>query len=316
MATLHNEDEVKRKDIRIGDTVIVHKAGDVIPEIIEPIKKLRTGSEKKFVMPLNCPDCGTKLVKAKKTEAIWRCPNDSCPSRSWKQILHFASKGALDIEGLGEKNVIALIDAGLIKDAADLFTLKKEDLLKLERFADISAAKLVGSIQAKKQPPLDKFIYALGIRHIGEQTAIDLANHFHSLEKLKSATVDELSEVEGVGEVVAESIVEWFAQPKNQRLLKKFKRSGVMPLQTYAKKGPLSGKSFVITGSLDSMSREEAAECIRALGGRFQSSVGKETDYLVVGKDVGEAKINRARKLGTKQISEKEFLKLIRLDSH
>ena len=311
MATLHNEGEVHRKDIRIGDTVIIHKAGDVIPEVVEPLVKLRTGAEKKFVMPTHCPDCNTKLVKAKETEAIWRCPNNACPSRSWKQIQHFASKGALDIEGLGEKNVIALIQAELVKDPADIFTVKKEDLLKLERFADISAGKLVKAIQENKKPPLDRFIYALGIRHIGEQSAIDLANHFHAFEKLKSATIDELSDVEGVGEIVAESIVEWFSQPSHKKLLKKFQKYGVKPQAAHPPKGPLTGKSFVVTGSLDSMSREAAAERIRALGGKFQPSVTQETDFLVVGENVGEAKLAKAKKFGTKQISEKELLKML-----
>jgi DNA ligase (NAD+) len=181
MATLHNEGEVHRKDIRIGDTVIVQKAGDVIPEIVEPLVKLRDGSEKKFVMPTHCPECNTKLVKTKETEAIWRCPNENCPSRTWKQIQHYASKAALDIDGMGEKNVIALINAGLIKDAADMYKVKKEDLLKLERFADISAEKLVKAIQNKKNPPLERFVYGLGIRQVGVQTAIDLATHFKTL---------------------------------------------------------------------------------------------------------------------------------------
>lgn len=311
MATLHNEGEVRRKDIRIGDTVIIHKAGDVIPEIVEPLVELRAGSEKKFVMPPHCPNCGTKLVKAKETEAIWRCPNNACPSRSWKQIGHFASKGALDIEGLGEKNVVALIQAGLIKDQADIFTVKKENLLKLERFADISAGKLVKAIEGKKRPALDRFIYALGIRHIGEQTAIDLASHFHTFERLQSATMDELGEIGGIGGVVAESIVEWFSQPTHQKLLKKFKEYGVEPLEAHPPKGPLTGKNIVVTGSLETMSREEASERIRALGGRFQPAISQETDYLVVGENVGEAKLAKARKLETKQISEKEFLGLL-----
>lgn len=311
MATLHNEGEVHRKDIRIGDTVIVHKAGDVIPEVVRPLKELRNGSEKKFVMPSHCPDCGTRLVKSKETEAIWRCPNNACPSRSWKQIQHFTSKGALDIEGLGEKNVVALISAGLIIDAADIFTIKKEDLLKLERFANISAEKLVKAIASKKNPPLDRFIYGIGIRHIGEQTAVDLANHFHTFAKFKAATIDELSLIEGIGEVVAESIVEWFEQPRNRRLLGKFEKVGVKPQTAHPPEGPLSGKNFVVTGTLESMSREEAAERIRALGGRFQSSIGEETDYLVVGENVGETKLKRARELRTKQISEKEFLKML-----
>jgi DNA ligase (NAD+) len=311
MATLHNEGEVHRKDIRIGDTIIVQKAGDVIPEVVEPLVKLRDGSEKKFVMPTHCPDCNTKLVKTKEGEAVWRCPNNACPSRAWKQVQHYASKDAVDIEGLGEKNVIALLQAGLIKDAADIYTVKESDLLKLERFAEISAAKLAKAIQDKKQPPLPRFIYGLGIRHIGTQTAIDLAAHFKTLNKLSNSTIDELSEIEGVGEVVAEAIIEWFEEPRNKKLLEKFEKYGVEPEAAKEITGPLSGKNFVVTGSLDSMSREEAAERIRVLGGTFQSSVGKETDYLVVGANVGASKLTKANKLGTNQINEAKFLKLI-----
>lgn len=311
MATLHNEGEVHRKDIRIGDTVIVHKAGDIIPEVVQPLIKLRDGSEKKFVMPKVCPDCGTPLVKAKETEAVWRCPNNACPSRAWKQIQHYASKEAVDIDGLGEKNVIALLQAGLVNDAADIYKIKKEDLLKLDRFAEISAAKLVKAIADKKHPPLPRFIYGLGIRHVGVQTAIDLATHFKAIERLSQATVDELSEIEGVGEVVAEAIVEWFEEPRNKHLLEKFNEYGVESEKVREVNGPLSDKSFVVTGSLEAMSRETVAERIRALGGTFQSSVGKETDYLVVGANVGESKLTKARKVGTKQINEQELLKLI-----
>jgi DNA ligase (NAD+) len=312
MATLHNESEVHRKDIRIGDTVIIHKAGDIIPEVVEPLVKLRDGSEREFIMPTHCPVCGTRLVKSKKEDAIWRCPNNACPSRAWKQIEHYASKAALDIDGLGEKNVIALLQAGLIKDAADIYTVKKEDLLKLDRFAEISASKLVKAIRDKKNPPLARFIYGLGIRHIGTQTAIDLAAHFKTLNKLSNSTIDELSEVEGIGEVVAEATVEWFEEPRNKKLLEKFAKNGVEPQAAKEIKGPLSGKSFVVTGHLDSMSREEAGERIRELGGTFQSSVGKETDYLVVGASVGASKLTKANKLGTKQINEDEFLRMLK----
>ncbi|HET7528967.1 MAG TPA: NAD-dependent DNA ligase LigA [Candidatus Saccharimonadales bacterium] len=311
MATMHNEGEVRRKDIRIGDTVIVHKAGDIIPEVVAPLVKLRDGSEKKFVMPTHCPDCGTKLVKAKAEEAVWRCPNNACPSRAWKQIEHYASKGALDIEGLGEKNVIALLQAGLVRDAADIYKIKKEDLLKLERFAEISASKLIKAIHDKKHPPLARFIYGLGIRHVGTQTAIDLAAHFKTLNKLSNSTIDELSRVEGIGEVVAEAIVEWFEEPRNKKLLEKFQALGVKPESAKEIDGPLTGKSFVVTGSLESMSREEAGERIRSLGGTFQSSVGKETDYLVVGANVGAGKLAKAEKLGTKQVDEQEFLRML-----
>jgi DNA ligase (NAD+) len=311
MATLHNESEVHRKDIRIGDTVIVQKAGDVIPEVVRPLVELRNGSEKKFIMPKQCPDCGTKLIKAKETEAVWRCVNNACPSRAWKQIEHYASKAALDIDGLGEKNVIALLQANLIKDAADIYKIKKEDLLKLDRFAEISASKLIKAIHDKKHPPLPRFIYGLGIRHVGTQTAIDLATHFQTLNKLSNSTIDELSEVEGIGEVVAEAIVEWFEEPRNKKLLEKFNSFGVEPESAKQISGPLSGKNFVVTGSLESMSREEAGERIRTLGGTFQSSVGKETDYLVVGANVGASKLTKAEKFGTKQIDEKELLKML-----
>jgi DNA ligase (NAD+) len=311
MATLHNESEVRRKDIRIGDTVIVHKAGDIIPEVVEPLVKLRDGSERIFQMPARCPECNTKLIKYKPEDAAWRCPNENCPSRSWKRIEHYASKPALDIEGLGEKNVIALLDAGLIKDQADIYTLRVEQVIKLDRFAEVSARKLVAAIQAKKLPPLARFVYGLGIRHIGTQTAIDLANRFRTLEALAAATFDELSEVEGVGEVVAEAVVEWFSEPRNQKLLKKFKKFGVRPQEVKRVGGKLNGRNFVVTGSLESLSRDEAAEKIRALGGTFQSSVGKDTDYLVVGANVGASKLSKAARLGTKQLTETEFLKIL-----
>lgn len=311
MATLHNESEVKRKDIRVGDTVIVHKAGDIIPEVVEALVTLRDGSEKPFFMPKDCPECGTKLVKLKADEAVWRCPNNQCPSRVWKRIEHYASKAALDIEGLGEKNVMALLNAGLIKDTPEIYGLTKEDLLGLERFAEISAAKLVAAIQSKKDPTLPKFLYGLGIRHVGVQTAIDLSKHFHNLQSLASATIEQLSEVEGVGEVVAESVAEWFAEPDNQRILQLFESYDVKPKPVEKVNGPLSGKKFVITGSLKNMSRDQAAEKIRELGGTFQSSVGKDTDYLVVGENVGASKLTKASKLGTSQISEPQLIELL-----
>ena len=312
MATLHNESEIARKDIRVGDTVIVHKAGDIIPEVVEPLVKLRDGHEKVFVMPAHCPECNTELVKYKIEDAIWRCPNNACPSRAWKRIEHFASKAALDIEGLGEKNVIALINSGQVKNIADIFTLQASDLLKLNRFAEISANKLVRAIQSKKNPQLNRFIYGLGIRHIGIQTATDIANSFRSLEVASEATIDSLEAIEGVGSIGAESVVEWFNEPRNRKLLAKFKQLGVWPGAVKTVGGKLSGQHFAITGSLQRMSREEAAERIRAIGGTFQSSVGKDTDYLVVGANVGASKLEKAAKLGTKQITENELLKLLK----
>ncbi len=308
MATLHNESEVARKDIRVGDTVIIQKAGDIIPEVVEVVEKLRPKSAKPFKFPSTCPECGTRLSKLKADEAVWRCPNNQCPSRVYKRIQHFASKSALDIEGLGEKNVIALLDAGLIRETPDIYRLKAEQVEKLERFAEVSARKLVDAIQTKKSPTLARFLYGLGIRHVGTQTAIDLANHFRSLEAIAAAEIDDLAAVEGVGEVVAEAVVAWFADPANQKILQQFAKLGVHPQEVKQVGGKLSGKSFVITGSLDSMQREEAAEKIRALGGTFQSSVGKETDYLVVGNNVGSSKLAKADKLGVKQIDERQLL--------
>jgi len=310
MATLHNEGEVQRKDVRIGDTIIVHKAGDIIPEVVEVLKSLRSGREKPFKMPTNCPECNTKLVKAD-TDAVWRCPNNHCPARVHNQIGHYASKAALDIEGLGEKNVLALLDAKLIRDTADLYALTKDQLLTLDRFAEISASKLIKSIAEKKNPSLSHFIYGLGIRHVGAQTAVDLASSFETLDNLRQATIDDLQKVEGVGVVVAESIVAWFADDQHQQLLSKFANLGVTPQKVVRTGGALAGKGFVVTGTLSSLEREEAGDKIRALGGLFQSSVGKNTAYLVVGENPGQSKITKAEKLGTKVIDEAEFIKLI-----
>lgn len=213
---------------------------------------------------------------------------------------------------MGEKNVIALLNAGLVRDQADILTLTKEQVVELDRFAEVSAAKLVGAIQAKKHPSLSRFIYGLGIRHIGVQTAIDLANTFRSLDALAAATIDELNDVEGIGGIVAESVVEWFAEPANQKLLQKFKDYGVQPQAIETVGGKLEGLKFVITGTLENLSRDEAAERIRSLGGTFQSSVGKDTDYLVVGKNVGASKLAKATKLGTKQIDEQGLRELLK----
>ncbi len=311
MATLHNEGEIARKDIRIGDTVAVHKAGDIIPEVIEPITKLRDGSEKKFQMPKKCPECNAALVKIKEKDAVWRCPNNKCPARLANQLQHFASKSALDIEGMGEKNVQLLLDKGLINNAADMYRLHAEQLQGLERFADISANKLVRAVEDKKNPELHRFIYALGIRHVGAQTAVDLANRYKEFDKLPEATMDDLQEVEGVGEVVAESIVAWFEDPDNQKLLEDFQKVGVEPKKVHIQKSNITGKKFVVTGTLDSMGRDEVAEIVRSKGGVFQSSVGKDTDYLVTGGNVGSSKLEKAKKYNTKIIDEKQLLKLL-----
>jgi DNA ligase (NAD+) len=312
-ASLHNADEIARKDIRVGDTVVIFKAGDIIPQVEHVLAELRPKTAKQFDMEKELRRQYPELEFERPAgEAVYRVKGATGPLLLKRGLQHFASKGALDIDTLGEKNVVALVDAGLVRDAADLYQLTKDQVIKLERFADISAQNLTDAIAEKKQPELPRFIYGLGIRHVGAQTAIDLAESFGSLEKLQNATLDELMSVEGVGDVVAESIIGWFADPDNQELLKKFETVGVKPVYQSHAKGPLHGKSFVVTGALTSMGRDLAAERVRKLGGTFQSSVGKDTDYLVVGANVGESKLKKARALGTKQLTEQEFLELIR----
>ncbi len=312
-ASLHNADEIARKDVRIGDTVVIFKAGDIIPQVESVIESLRPKDTKPFDFEAELKRQYPELEFTRpEGEAVYRVKGATGPLLLKRALQHFASRGALDIDTLGEKNVVALVDAELVQDLADIYSLQKEDLLKLERFAEISAAKLVEAITEKKKPELARFLYGLGIRHVGTQTAIDLVAAFGSLESLKKATIDELRGVEGVGEIVAESVVAWFADPDNIALLDKFEELGVKPRHdTKSDDGPLNGQSFVITGSLTGMSRDEAADKVRGLGGTFQSSVGKGTTYLVIGENVGASKIEKAEKLGTKVIKENEFLKLV-----
>lgn len=310
-ASLHNADEIARLDIRRGDTVIIFKAGDIIPQVQGVLYELRPeGSE-----PI---DYQAELIRQypeldfirPKGEAVYRVKGLTGPLILKRALKHFSSKGALDIDTLGEKNVEALVDSKLVNDLADIYKLKKDDLLLLDRFADISAQKLIDAISQKKTPQLERFLYGLGIRHVGAQTAIDLVNKFNNLDNLAKATIDELREVDGVGEVVAESIVAWFADEDNERLLDKFDELGVHP-KFERKKGRLVGKSFVVTGTLTSMGREEVADQIRSLGGVFQTSVAKDTDYLVVGGKVGSSKIKKAKAYGTQIINEEELLELL-----
>jgi DNA ligase (NAD+) len=307
-ATLHNEDEIKKKDIRIGDTVVIQKAGDIIPEVLKPLADLRTGKEKEFVMPKVCPICGSPIVRPV-GEAVARCSNPNCFAVEKEKIIHFVSKDAFDIDGLGEKIVEMLIVEGLISDAADLYALTEGDLIPLERFADKSAENLVEAIQAKKKVPFSRFLYGLGIRHVGAVTASLLAAEFHDLEHLEKASEEELARVEGVGVVVGKSIARWFRDKKNQALLTKLKKLGVR-YQEIKIQNKLKGSTFVITGSLESLSREEAEEKIRLLGGKASGSVSKETDYLVVGEKPG-SKLAKAEQLGVKIIKEEELLALI-----
>ena len=311
-ASLHNADEIARLDVRRGDTVVVFKAGDIIPQIENVLVELRPKDTQPIDYPAELARQYPELEFIRpEGEAVYRVKGLSGPLILKRALKHFASKGALDIDTLGEKNVEALVDAELVRDLADIYTLAKEQLLTLERFADISAQKLIDAIAAKKQPPLERFVYGLGIRHVGAQTAIDLVNHFESLDKLAQAGIDELQSVDGVGVVVAESIVAWFADEDNAALLEKFTLLGVTPIYK-AKRGELAGKSFVITGTLQSMSRDQAAEKIRALGGTFQTSVGKDTTYLVAGGKVGASKLARAEKYGTKVIDEAVFMKIVK----
>jgi DNA ligase (NAD+) len=312
-ASLHNADEIARKDIRVGDTVIIFKAGDIIPQVQQVLTDLRPKGAKAFDMESELARQYPELeFERPEGEAVYRVKGATGPLLLKRALAHFASKGALDIDGMGDKNVATLIDAGLVKDMADIYTLTKEKVMSLDRFAEISANNLVEAIAAVKKPPLARFVYGLGIRHVGSQTAIDLAEHFGSLDKLSKATLDELLQVEGIGETVAESILGWFADEDNQALLEKLKALGVEPHFESHARGPLHGKSFVVTGTLETMSRDEAGEKIRALGGTFQSSVGKDTSYLVVGKNVGASKLKKAEKLGTTQINEEELHNMLR----
>ena len=311
-ASLHNADEIARKDIRVGDTVVIFKAGDIIPQVLRILPQLRPKKTKPFDMQHELRRQYPELTFIRpEGEAVYRVKGATGPLLLKRAVAHFASKAALDIDGLGEKNVAALVDAGLVRTMADIYTITKEQLLELERFADVSAGNLVAAIAAVKQPPLPRFIFGLGIRHVGQQTAIDLAEHFGSLDKLAHATLDELLQVEGIGEVVAESVLAWFADPDNQSLLQKFQQLHVHPhFQSHAR-GPLHGKSFVVTGTLEHLGRDDAAEKIRARGGTFQTSVGKDTSYLVLGDKPGASKVKKAEALGTPQIDEQALLKLL-----
>lgn len=310
-ASLHNADEIARKDIRIGDTVVIFKAGDIIPQVESVVLELRPASSKPFKYVAALAEQYPELEFERKGEDIvYRVKGASGDLMLKRSLEYFASKSALDIDTLGEKNVVALVDAGLVGDLADIYSLKYEDVLALDRFAEISARKLIDAIAEKRTPPLERFILALGIRHVGAQTAIDLATQFGSLRALQEATIEQLEAVDGIGKVVAESVIAWFADEDNVQLLEKFTRFGVVPVFN-RKTGVLTGKSFVVTGSLESMSRDEAAEKIRALGGIFQSSVAKDTTYLVAGGKVGASKLKKAQSYGTEVISEEALLRLL-----
>ncbi|PKN52211.1 MAG: DNA ligase (NAD(+)) LigA [Deltaproteobacteria bacterium HGW-Deltaproteobacteria-13] len=308
-ATLHNEDEVLKKDVRVGDTVVIQRAGDVIPEVVKVILEKRTGKEKEFKMPGKCPECNSDVVRLE-GEVAHRCVNISCPAQLKEHIRHFASRGAMDIEGLGEKVSAQLFDAKLITDPADLYFLSKDQLVALDRQAEKSAQNLIEAISKSKKPPLDKFIYALGIRHVGERTAKLLAAHFGSMENLMAAQIEDLTAINEIGPEIAASILEFFHEHKNIDVMKKFNNAGVTPQKKeITGNAPWRGKSFVFTGTMDSMSRNDAKAIVENLGGTIHSSVTKSTTYVVAGSDPG-SKLEKAKSSGIKIISEEDFLKL------
>ena len=319
LATLHNEDDIRRKDIRIGDTVIVQRAGEVIPQVVGPVVSRRTGQERAYSTPTRCPVCGTPVVRPE-GEAMSYCPNRACPAQAFRFLTHFVSRGAMDIDGVGEALCMALLKAGLVEDPADLYFLTKDQLLKLERMADKSAQNVLDAIAGSKERPLARLVFALGIRHVGSEMAEILAGHFGSLDALAQASVEELSAIPTVGPKIAESVHAWFQDDSNRRLVEKLRRAGVrleaagrppVGAEAAARKGPLSGLSFIVTGTLSRWSRNEAEGLIKSLGGAAGSSVTKKTDYLVMGEGPG-SKLQKAQEYGTKLLSEEEFAELLK----
>ncbi|MBI2552539.1 NAD-dependent DNA ligase LigA [Candidatus Uhrbacteria bacterium] len=310
-ATLHNMDEIERLGLKMGDTVILEKAGDIIPKIIKVLPKLRTGKEKAIQAPTHCPVCAARVERPEGEVAI-QCTNKNCPAKHHERLIHFVSRKAFDIDGLGEKIVKQLMDVGLISTPADIFKLEKSDLVDLERFADKSAENLIAAIAKAREISLPRFIFALGIKHVGEETAVDLAKRFGTLKKIREATFEELNSVPNIGEVVAQSLHEYFSDKHSQKLIDDLLASGikVQSSKLSAISPKLHGLTFVLTGGLESMTRDEAKEKIRDLGGDISSSVSKNTDYVVVGSEPGD-KLARAKKLNVKILNEKQFLEML-----
>jgi DNA ligase (NAD+) len=309
-ATLHNEDEINRKDIRIGDTVLVQRAGDVIPEVVKAVVSKRTGEERIFNMPSTCPVCNSSVVRTE-DEAVLRCVNASCPAQVKQRIKHFASKSAFDIDGLGEKLIDQLVDNDLVSSYADIFRIDPDALENLERMGSKSAENIIEAIETSKKISLSRFLYALGIRHAGEHTAGLIANRLKRLEKLFNATTEELEAIEGVGPVVAVSVANFFQQDRNRKTVNDMITSGVLILRENGEKeGPLEGKVFVLTGSLESMTRSEAKKNIELAGGKVAASVSRNTDYLAVGASPG-SKLTQATALGIDIIDEAKLKKMM-----
>ena len=311
-ATLHNEDEIKRKDIRIGDTVLVQKAGEVIPEIVQVIKEKRSGKEKVFQMPDRCPICGSQAVKLDE-EVASRCNNISCPAQVKEKIRHFVSRGAMDIEGLGPALINQLVNNNVIKDFADLYFIKREELLALERMADKSSDNIIEAIENSKNRPLSSLIYALGIRHVGIYASRLLAEKLDNLLDLEKFSIEELVKIEGIGPIMAESILLFFQQKENREIIKKLQQAGVnfQSEKKTAEKGILEGLQFVLTGTLKHFSREEAKDLIEESGGRVTNNVTKKTDFLLLGRDPG-SKYQKAIDLKIKVITEEDFQKMLK----
>lgn len=310
-ATLHNEDEIKRKGFKIGDHVVIQRAGDVIPEVVKVVKEKRAGKEKDFHMPKKCPLCHSEIVRPE-GEAIARCINEACPAQAVGHLILFCMRGAMDIEHVGPALAIQLHEKKMVKDVADLYELKKADLTKLERFADKSAQNVIDSIQGSKDRPHDRLLFALGIRLVGSNAASLIAEHYDSLEDLFDIKADKLTKIAGIGPKVAASVEHFFAQKENQKIIERLKKAGVN-IKAKKAKGPqpLKGKTIVLTGGLDKMSRTEAEETIKSLGGHSSSSVSKNTDFVVAGHEPG-SKYDKAKKLGVQILSEAQFLKMIK----
>jgi DNA ligase (NAD+) len=310
-ATLHNEDEIRRKDVRIGDLVVIQRAGEVIPEVVEVVTSERTGAERVFTMPADCPFCGTPVLRPA-GEAVARCPNRACPEKVRQRLQHFVSRGAMDIEGLGGRRLDQLVDAGLVRDAADLYHLTAEQLLPLERMGEKLAGNLLAAIEGSKTRPLNCLIFALGIRHIGEHTAEVLADHFGTLDRLMDAPVEALARVFEIGQTTAESVAAFFADEENRALIRRLEEAGVYP------KGPenaprsdrFAGKTFVFTGALTLFTREQAEGLVKQNGGRASGSVSKNTSYVVAGESAG-SKLARARELNVPVLTEEQFKALL-----
>jgi len=312
-ATLHNEDEIRRKDVKVGDWVVVHKAGDVIPEIVKVIKERRDGSQQEFRMPGKCPVCRSDVIKPEGEVAL-RCTSMACPAQQYERIVHFASKGAMDIEGLGPAIVEKFLDKKLIKDSADIYYLKYDDVFSLENFKEKSTKNLLGAIEESKKKPLSRLLFAMGIRYVGSHTAVVLTRVFTDLDSLMHARYEEIEEIKEIGPKIAESIISFFKQEQNLKVIEKLRKAGVnfsSELKKVLKKEAFAGKTFVLTGKLNDFSREEAKEIIENFGGRVTSNVSRGTDAVLLGESPG-SKLDDARRYNIRLISEEEFKKMIK----